>query len=170
MGQFGFGQSVPRTEDPRLLRGEGHYIGDFVLPDIAFGYVLRSPHAHARIRSIDSSKALALPGVKAVITCADFPEQKFEFVGPERVAINFWHTTRNIMAREKALYEGHAVAAVAAINARVADEALRLIDVDYELLPHVIDVDEAMQPGAPLLFEDMITRGLEPAPDRPSAT
>src|SRR5690606_17192635 len=103
--------------------------------------ILRSPHAHARIRSIDISKAKALPGVKAVITGADLPDQKFDYIGPERVAVNFWHVTRNIMAREKALYEGHAVAAVAAISASVAQRALELIEVDYEVLPHVIDVD-----------------------------
>ncbi len=114
------------------------------------GRILRSPHAHARIRSIDVSKAAALPGVKAVVTSADFPEQKFAYVGPERVAQNFWHMTRNIMAREKVLYEGHAVAAVAAASKAIADEALALIEVDYEVLPHVIDVDEAMKPDAPL--------------------
>ena len=133
-----------------------------------FGRILRSPHAHARIRSIDTSKAAALPGVKAVMTAADFPDQKFEYVGPERVALNFWHITRNIMAREKALYEGHAVAAVAATSTSIAEEALSLIEIDYEVLPHVIDVDEAMKPDAPLLFEDMITRGVEPAPTKPS--
>src|SRR6202040_2180729 len=101
------------------------------------GKILRSPHAHARIRSINTSKAAALPGVKAVVTAADFPEQKFEYIGPERVAVNFWHVTRNIMAREKALYEGHAIAAVAAISDSIADHALSLIAVDYEVLPHV---------------------------------
>ena len=138
------------------------------MPGMLVGRILRSPHAHARIRSIDTSKAAALPGVKAVMTSADFPEQKFEYVGPERVALNFWHMTRNIMAREKALYEGHAVAAVAATSKAIAEEALSLIEVDYEVLPHVIDVDEAMKPDAPLLFEDMITRGIEPAPTKPS--
>src|SRR4029077_13901712 len=76
--------------------------------------------------------------------------------------------TRNVMAREKALYEGHAVAAVAATSAAIADEAAALIKVDYEVLPHVIDVDAAMADGAPLLFDDMITRGVEPAPTKPS--
>ena len=137
-------------------------------PACCIGRILRSPHAHARIRSIDTSKAEALPGVKAVITAADFPDQKFDYIGPERVAVNFWHVTRNILAREKALYEGHAIAAVAAISASIAEEALSLIKVDYEVLPHVIDVDEAMAPDAPLLFEDMITRGIEPAPTKPS--
>ena len=72
------------------------------------------------------------------------------------------------MAREKALYEGHAIAAVAAISASIAEEAAALIKVDYEVLPHVIDVDEAMADDAPLLFDDMITRGVEPAPTKPS--
>ena len=133
-----------------------------------YGRILRSPHAHARIRSIDTSAAEKLPGVKAVMTAKDLPDQKFDYIGPERVAVNFWHVTRNIMAREKALYEGHAVAAVAATSASIADEAAALIKVDYEVLPHVIDVDEAMAPDAPLLFEDMITRGVEPAPTKPS--
>jgi CO/xanthine dehydrogenase Mo-binding subunit len=157
-----------RPDGVPKVTGLARYGADFALPGMLWGAILRSPHAHARIRSIDTSKARSLTGVKAVITCADFPEQKFEFVGAERVAVNFWHMTRNIMAREKVLYEGHAVAAVAAVNKRVAEAALRLIEVDYELLPHVIDVDAAMQPDAPLLFEDMITRGIEPAPKQPS--
>src|SRR6202521_1503746 len=134
------------------------------MPRMLGGHNLRSPPSHARIRSIDTSKAAALPGVKAMVTSADFPEQKFEYVGPERVAQNFWHMTRNIMAREKALYEGHAVAAVAATSKAIADEALSLIAVDYEVLPHVIDVDEAMKPDGPLLFDDLITREVEPPP------
>src|SRR5258708_468011 len=71
MGEFGIGQAVTRFEDPRLVRGEGRYVGDIVLPGMAFGYVLRSPHAHARIRSIDTAKAKAAPGVLAVLTGAD---------------------------------------------------------------------------------------------------
>ena len=118
--------------------------------------------------SIDTSKAEALPGVRAVITAADLAPQKFDYIGPERVAQNFWHITRNILAREKALYEGHAIAGVAAISESVAQQALDLIKVEYEVLPHVIDVDEAMAPDAPLLFEDMITRGVEPTPTKPS--
>src|SRR6202007_2887250 len=113
---------------------------------------------------LDTPSAAPLPGVKAVVTSAAFPEQKFEYVGPERVAQNFWHMTRNIMAREKVLYEGHAIAAVAAASKAIADEALALIEVDYEVLPHVIDVDDAMKSDAPLLFENMITRGVEPPP------
>jgi CO/xanthine dehydrogenase Mo-binding subunit len=153
-----------RPDGVPKVTGLALYGSDLAMPGMLVGRILRSPYAHARIRSIDVSKAAVLPGVKAVVTSADFPEQKFEYVGPERVAQNFWHMTRNIMAREKALYEGHAVAAVAAVSKTIADEALSLIAVDYEVLPHVIDVDEAMKPDAPLLFPDLITRGVEPPP------
>jgi len=157
-----------RPDGVPKVKGEAQYGADFTMPGMLVGRILRSPHAHARILSIDTSKAAALPGVKAVVTSADFPEQKFEYVGPERVAVNFWHMTRNIMAREKVLYEGHAVAAVAAASKAIADEALSLIKVEYEVLPHVIDVEEAMRADAPLLFPDMIARGIEPAPTKPS--
>jgi CO/xanthine dehydrogenase Mo-binding subunit len=157
-----------RPDGVPKVTGRALYGADLKLPGMLFGKVLRSPHAHARIRSIDISKAVALKGVKAVVTAADLPEQKNEFIGPERVAVNFWHVTRNILAREKALYEGHAVAAVAAISSSIADEAAALIEIDYEVLPHVIDVDEAMAPDAPLLFEDMVTRGVEQKDAKPS--
>ncbi|MBI5911112.1 MAG: hypothetical protein HY848_14320, partial [Betaproteobacteria bacterium] len=105
-----------RPDGVPKVTGLAQYGADLALPGMLVGRILRSPHAHARIRSIDTSKAAALPGVKAVITSANFPEQKFEYVGPERVAQNFWHMTRNIMAREKVLYEGHSIAAVAAVS------------------------------------------------------
>jgi CO/xanthine dehydrogenase Mo-binding subunit len=162
------GTSPVRPDGVPKVTGCAQYGADFSLPGMLWGKILRSPHAHARIRKIDTSKAQALKGVKAVMTSADLPDQKFDYVGPERVAVNFWHMTRNIMAREKVLYEGHAVAAVAATTQAIADEALKLIEVDYEVLPHVIDVDEAMKPEAPLLFEDMITRGIDPPPTKPS--
>src|SRR5262249_54611255 len=158
------GTSPIRPDGVPKVTGVAQYGADLAMPGMLHGRILRSPHAHARIRSIDTSKAQALPGVKAVVTSADFPEQGFEYLGPERVAVNYWHMTRNVMAREKALYEGHAVAAVAAISKSVADEALALIRVDYEVRAHVIDVDEAMKPEAPLLFPDLITRGVEPPP------
>jgi CO/xanthine dehydrogenase Mo-binding subunit len=157
-----------RPDGVPKVTGKAMYAADYTMPGAIIGRILRSPHAHARIRSIDTSKAAALPGVKAVVTAKDFPEQKFEYVGPERVAVNFWHVTRNVMAHEKALYEGHAVAGVAAVDAATAEEALSLIEVDYEVLPHAIVVDDAMKEDAPLLFEDMITRGVEPAPTKPS--
>lgn len=162
------GTSQVRPDGVPKVTGKAKYGADYTLPGTLSGKILRSPHAHANIKSIDTSKAEALPGVKAVITGADFPEQDFAYVGPERVAVNFWHMTRNIMAKEKAYFEGQPVAAVAAIDDVTADEALDLIEVTYEVLPHVIDVDEAMADDAPLLYDDMITRGVEPAPSKPS--
>ena len=153
-----------RPDGVPKVTGRALYGADLTMPGQLIGRILRSPHAHARIRSIDISRAATLPGVKAVVTSADFPEQKFEYFGPERVAQNYWHMTRNIMAREKVLHEGHPVAAVAATSKAIADQALSLIAVDYEVLAHVIDVDEAMKPDAPLLFPDLITRGVEPPP------
>ena len=157
-----------RPDGVPKVTGAAKFGADYHLPGMLYGKVLRSPHAHARIRSIDTSRAEALPGVKAVMTGADLSDHPFQYIGPERLSVNLWHVTRNIMAREKALYEGHAVAAVAAISMSIANRALALIDVDYEALPHVIDVEEAMAEDAPLLFDDMITRGVDPAPDRPS--
>jgi len=157
-----------RPDGVPKVTGRALYGADLKLPGMLYGKLLRSPHAHARIKSIDTSAAEALPGVKAVMTSADLPEQKFGYIGPERVAVNFWHVTRNILAREKVLYEGHAIAAVAAISSSIAEHAASLIKVEYEVLPHVIDVDEAMSPDAPILFEDMITRGIEPPPAKPS--
>src|SRR3984957_11096527 len=157
-----------RPDGVPKVTGRAMYGADYKLPGMLYGKVLRSPHAHARIRSIDTSAAEKLPGVKAVVTSKDLPNQKFDYIGPERVAVNFWHVTRNIMAREKALYEARAIAAFAAISASIAEEAASLIKIDYEVLPHVIDVGEAMKPDAPLVFEDMITRGVEPAPTKPS--
>ena len=150
------------------VTGTAKYGADFSLPEMLYGKILRSPHAHANIKSIDTSKAESLPGVQAVVKAVDFPDQDFAYIGPERAAANFWHITRNILAREKALYEGHAVAAVAASDAATAARACALIEVDYETLPNVIDVDDAMADDAPLLFEDMITRGVEPAPTKAS--
>ncbi|HEY1795329.1 MAG TPA: xanthine dehydrogenase family protein molybdopterin-binding subunit [Stellaceae bacterium] len=157
-----------RPDGVPKVTGRAMYGADQTFPGALYGKVIRSPHAHARIKSIDTSKAAALPGVKAIITGADFPDHKFEYIGPERVAVNFWHVTRNVMAREKAYYEGHAVAAIAATSKVIAEEAAELLDIQYEVLPHVIDVDEAMAEDAPLLFEDMITRGVEPTPTKPS--
>ena len=162
------GTSPVRPDGVPKVTGQAQYGADYSLPGMLWAKVLRSPHAHARILSVDTSKAAALPGVKGIILGSDFPDHPFDYVGPERVAQNYWHMTRNIMAREKALFEGHAIAAVAATTSAIAAEAVSLIEVKYEVLPHCIDVEDAMKPDAPLLFEDMITRGVEPAPSKPS--
>ncbi len=157
-----------RPDGVDKVTGRAKFGADLYLPGMLVGKVLRSPHAHARINSIDTSKAEALPGVKAVLTCEDFEDRESEFVPAGEMLVNYRDIVRNVMAREKVLYDGHAVAAVAATSNAIAKKALRLIEVDYEILPHVIDVLEAMKPDAPLLHEDMITAGVEPVPDKPS--
>ena len=136
------------------VTGRAPYGADILLPGLLYGAVLRSPHAHARIVSIDTSKAETHPEVKAVVTSADFPEQEDKpvvlFSGPP---VNMRHLTNNVLASEKALYKGHAIAAVAATSAHAAEEALSLIDVKYEVLPAVTNVDDAMKPEAPRLHE-----------------
>ncbi|HEY4042403.1 MAG TPA: xanthine dehydrogenase family protein molybdopterin-binding subunit, partial [Rhodopila sp.] len=150
------------------VTGRAVFAADTRASGMLWGKIKRSPHAHARILAIDTSKAAALPGVKAVVTAADFPvipsEEAFMGEGP----MNFRDLSLNIMAREKALYEGHAVAAVAATTQAIADEALDLIDVQYEVLPFVIDVESAMAPDAPILHDDLFTAGVSPAPTQPS--
>jgi CO/xanthine dehydrogenase Mo-binding subunit len=157
-----------RPDGVDKVTGRAKFGADIHLPNMLVGKVLRSPHAHAWIRSIDTSRAEALPGVKAVVTSADFSDLPSEFIPAGEMMVNFRDMTRNIMAREKALYEGHAVAAVAAINEAVANQALGLIEVQYEVLPHVMDVADAMKPDAPLLHDTMYTIGVEPKPARPS--
>ena len=157
-----------RPDGVDKVTGRARFGADAHLPNMLVGKVLRSPHAHARLKSIDVSRALALPGVKAVVTRDDFSEFPSEFVPAGEMLVNYRDVVRNVMAREKVLYEGHPVAAVAAVGERAAKEALDLIEVEYEALPHVMDVEEAMAPDAPLLHDDMITAGVEPAPETPS--
>src|SRR4029434_7251128 len=162
------GTRTIRPDGADKVTGRARFGADFNLPGQLIGRALRSPHPHARIVKIDTSKAEALPGVKAVITRDDFADQSSEFIPAGEMMMNYKDVVRNVMAREKALYEGHAVAAVAATSAIIARKALKLIDVTYEVLPHVIDVVEAMQPGAPVLHDDLFTVGVEPKPDKPS--
>ena len=162
------GTRPDRPDGADKVTGRARFAADFNLPGQLFGRVLRSPHAHARIKSIDTSKALALAGVKAVVTSKDFPEQADVIVPAGEMQVNLRDVTRNIMAREKVLYEGHAVAAVAATTEAIAKQALALIKVEYQVLPHVIDVADAMKPGAPLLHDHLMTEGAKPAATKPS--
>ena len=157
-----------RPDGVSKVTGAARYGNDYSPPGVTFGKVLRSPHAHARILSIDTSKAEALSGVRAVVTSADFPEPADEYAGIERMQKNAFHDSCNVMARGKVLYHGHAVAAVAAKDEATAQVALDLIDVEYEILPHVISLDEALAPDAPLLHDDMFTRNVTPKPKKPS--
>lgn len=156
-----------RPDGVDKVTGRANYGADMNLPGQLTGRILRSPHAHAKIVSIDTSKAEKLTGVKAVITGKDFPDMH-NGVMPGDEGVNFHHLSSNIMAKHKVLYDGHAVAAVAATSAAIAEEALSLIDVKYEILPHVIDVDLSMQPDAPLLHDDIFTSGVNPKPEKPS--
>src|SRR5260370_14031318 len=142
------------------VTGRAKFGADFFLPGMLVGKILRSPHPHAIIKSIDTSAAEALPGVKAVVTRADFPQL------PKGSAAG--DMSRNAMAREKALYDGHPVAAVAATSESIAKEALKLIKVDYEVLPHVIDPVAAMKPDAPILHDHIRTKGVKDAADQPT--
>src|SRR3989440_3590225 len=148
--------------------GRANFGADLTMPGMLWGKLKRSPHAHARIKSINTSKAEKLAGVRAVVSAADFPEIASEeaFVGEG--PMNFRDLSYNCMARGKALYDGHAVAAVAATSEAIANAALDLIEVEYEVLPHVIDVEAAMAPDAPLLHDDLFTQGVDPAPTKSS--
>ena len=153
-----------RPDGVDKVTGRAKFGADLTVPNMLFGKVLRSPHAHARIKSIDTSKAEALQGVKAVITAADFKLMPTEPIANGEMQINYRDVSHNVMARGKVLYDGHAVAAVAATDALIAEAALALIEVDYEVLPHVIDVVEAMADDAPILHDDMFTDGVDPKP------
>ena len=144
-----------RHDGTDKVTGRAKYGGDFQLAGLLHGKVLRSPHAHARIKSIDTAKAAALPGVKAVVTGKDLPVASME--NPGR-GLRF--SSENIFAQDKVLYRGHAVAAVAAVNPHIAETALSLIAVEYEVLPPVINVTQAMQADAPLVLEDLTTTEL----------
>jgi CO/xanthine dehydrogenase Mo-binding subunit len=157
-----------RPDGVDKVTGRARFGADLTMPSQLVGKVLRSPYPHARIRSIDTSAAAALPGVKAIVTAGDFADQGTQLYAAGEQTVDYRDMVRNVMAREKALYEGHAVAAVAATSAAIARRALKLIKVDYEPLPHVVDVVAAMRPGAPLLHEDLFTSGLEPPPKVPS--
>ncbi len=162
------GKRPLRPDGVDKVTGRARYGADISAPGMLIAKVLRSPHPHARIRAIDTAKAAALAGVKAVISGDDFPDVGADVQMPSEEDDLLRYVAPNVIARDKVLYEGHAVAAVAATSAAIAGKALGLIEVDYEPLPHVTDVDEAMRPDAPVLHDDMFTSGVEPKPDTPS--
>ena len=157
-----------RPDGVDKVTGRAQYGADLVLPGMLVGKIKRSPHAHARIVSIDTRRARALPGVKSVITAADLPDLASEEFEAGESAGNLRDLSLNVMARGAVFYEGHAVAAVAASSSAIADAALDLIEVTYEVLPHVIEVEAAMADDAPVLHADMFTSGVEPTPTKAS--
>ena len=142
------------------VTGRAIYGADVQLPDMLYGKVKRSPHPHARILSIDTRQALAHPGVRAVATADDLVETVDKLSDIGETIVNTREVARNSLASDKVLYKGHAVAAVAAVNPHVAEEALDLIKVEYEPLPAVIDVLDAMEDNAPLLDPKLTTKSL----------
>ena len=159
MGEFAIGQAVPRFEDPRLVKGHGRYVSDMVFPGMAFGYVLRSPHAHARIRSIDTAKAKAAPGVFAVVTSADYKAAGFgDLPVPgglqRRGGVPGYRPRYPALAEDRVRMIGDYVAFVIAENFYQAIDAAELIEVDYEPLPATTSTADATKPGAPLVWDD----------------
>src|SRR5262245_31553910 len=142
------------------VTGRAVYGADVQMPGLLHGRILRSPIPHGLIRSLDASAALALPGVEAVVTCADLAEPGDRIAELGEGAVNLNHLSSNCLARGKVRYKGQAVAAVAAVSAHAAEEALKRIVVDYQPLPHVTDVRAAMRDGAPLLLPDLVTESL----------
>lgn len=151
------GTRPDRPDGLDKVTGRARFGADATAPGMLFAAIKRSPHAHARILRIDATKALAMEGVKAVVTRADFAEG---LTGEN------WNILENVMAGDTALYDGHAVAAVAATTALAARDAIKAIEVDYEILPHVTDVDKAMEPDAPVIREGAadasVPEGLHP--------
>lgn len=162
------GKRPIRHDGADKVTGKAVYTSDLHLPNLAQGKVIRSPHAHARIKSIYTAAALKMPGVLAVVTAEDWPDldNKVAIMG-EAGAVNLAHLASNCLAKGKVLYRGHAVAAVAATSTHIAEEAAKLIKVEYEVLPSVTWVGDAMQPTAPILHDDLRTdsmgkKGTEP--------
>jgi xanthine dehydrogenase molybdenum-binding subunit len=137
------GKALPRQDAGEIVTGASHFLDDIKLPNMLYGQILRSPHAHALVRKVDKSKAEKLRGVEAVLSWEDIPDWKGGMDSVTRIM------------DKKVRFVGDAVALVAASSARTAREALKLIDVEYEVLPAVLDIDEAMKPGAPQLYDEL---------------
>jgi len=159
MGNFGIGQPVPREEDPYLVRGAGRYVDDVKLVGEARAYLVRSPHAHARIVAVDTSRAQAMPGVALILTGSD----------PALLALGLqrpWHprkrrdgspafiSSQPLLARERVRYTGDPVALVVAETLDQAKDAAEAIAIEYEDLPAVTTLEEAIAPHAPAVWED----------------
>ena len=159
MGEFALGQPVPRFEDPRLLRGGGRYVGDMVLPRMAFGHVLRSPHAHARIRSIDTSAAKVAPGVLAVLVGADWEASGWGDLptaagNRRRDGSPAYRPRYPALVKDQVRWVGDYVAFVVAESAHQAADAAELITVEYEPLPAIVSTANAVKPNAPRVWDD----------------
>ena len=152
------GKRTIRPDGQDKVTGKAQFGADYKMPGMIYGKVLRSPHAHARIKSIDTSKAEALPGVKAVMTGADITLFPLDTPVPVGIQDMRW-MCRNVMARDKALCSPVIRSRRSPRSRRRSPQAVKLIEVDYEVLPWVIDVDEAMKPDAPILHDHLRAPG-----------
>lgn len=144
----GMGHSVKRKEDLRFLRGKGRYVDDIKLPDMIYLDIVRSPLAHAKIKNIDASKALAIPGVLAVVTGKDLEAHKLSWMP------TLMSDTQMVLPIEKVMFQGQEVAGVLATDRYIAADGVAAVDVDYEPLPVVVDPFKALLPDAPVLRTD----------------
>ncbi len=152
------GKRTIRPDGADKVTGRAQYAADGIMPGMIWGAIVRSPHPHARIKSINAEKALALPGVKAVVTAADIVEIPLDKPIPVGIQDMRW-MCRNVMARDKALFVGHPVAAVAATSKTLAKKAAKLVEVDYDVLPFAIEIDDAIAPDAPILHDQVRAPG-----------
>ncbi|MGA8551148.1 MAG: xanthine dehydrogenase family protein molybdopterin-binding subunit, partial [Stellaceae bacterium] len=160
MNQYGIGQPVRRVEDRRFLTGHGSYVDDLIRPRQAFAHMLRSPHAHARIRALDTAAAAAAPGVLAVLTGADVAG---DGLGPipclgaltNRDGSISPVPPRPAMVRERVRHVGDTVAMVVAESLAQARDAAELIEIDYEPLPAAVETALALDPGQPAVWDEM---------------
>ena len=150
------GQRIKRTEDPKFITGNGRYLDDITLAGLTHVAILRSPYAHANIRSVDTSAAKGMPGVIAVFTGADIPYNPLPFAWPAGGSAGIQNNVNmpSVLATDSVKWTGEGVAAVVAETPALAQDALEAIEVDYEPLPAVVDVEKAMAPGAPQLHEN----------------
>src|ERR671923_568591 len=144
----GMGHAVKRKEDPRFIRGKGTYVDDLHLPGMLYLDIVRSPFAHAKIKKIDTAKALAIPGVLAVITGQDLAQYNLHWMP------TLMSDTQMVLPTEKVMYQAQEVAAVLATDRYIAADGAEAVEVDYEPLPVVVDAKKALEPGAPVLRTD----------------
>src|SRR5258705_11604757 len=142
------GHSVKRKEGPRFIRGQGNYVDDVVLPDMLHLDIVRSPYAHATIKNIDISKAMAIPGVLAVITGKDLEKYNLHWMP------TLMSDTQMVLPVEKVMYQAQEVAAVLATDRYAAADGAAVVEVEYDPLPPVVDPHKALEPGAPVLRTD----------------
>jgi xanthine dehydrogenase molybdenum-binding subunit len=163
------GQPVPRTDSEDRVLGKAVYAPDLTLPGSLHCKILRSPYAHANITKLDTTRAEALPGVKGIVTYADLPplDSAGGEVGGE-VTLDARYLRQFLLAEDRVLFHGHPIAAVAATSLHIAEEALDLIDVEYEVLQPVTEIEEAIKPGSPIIHQELRTRSVGERGDEPT--